>query len=79
MTGKTCRVKIDPYVLGDMLCLPDLTQVRDCSIDTDGTLILHISGVEDDLAGKDAVLILTKQVDRSGRYIITSELKDANP
>lgn len=70
-----CFAKITPELLSTVLCLPNFTEVDGFSIDRDGMLILHISGAEEEFNGEDVKVVFTKQTDRAGRYIITSEIK----
>jgi len=70
-----CTLQVEPAFLADLLCLPNGVEVAGCLVDTQsGELFLHLSGVGDELDGKKTNLTIHKQVDRTGRYILTGEL-----
>ena len=74
----TSSIQVGPELLADVLCLPDGVDVEWCSVSQTGLLILHVSGADPELIGKECRVIFTKHTDRQGRFMVTSKLEDVS-
>jgi hypothetical protein len=71
------HIRISHEVLEDALCLPRGIRIVQCGkADTDTAYLLLERDGPESLPAGELVALLTKRVDRAGRYIITTELQD---